>query len=59
MYLRIVGRKKDRNITPLLRSTSTAMFVLLHQEAKLAPVQHFNPLEDSSSSHASSTSCQG
>ena len=57
MYLRVVGRKKDRNITPLLRSTSAAMLVLLHQDAKLAPVQHLDPLEDSSSSHASSASC--
>ena len=59
MYLRVVGRKKDRNITPLLGSTSAAMLVLLHQDAKLAPVQHLDPLEDSSSSHASSASCQG
>src|SRR6202012_6270275 len=40
--------RKNRNITPLLRSSSTAMFVLLHQEAKLTAVQHLNPLEDSS-----------
>ena len=36
-----------------------AMLVLLHQEMKLTPVNHLNPLEDLGSSHAMSTSCQG
>ena len=49
--------KGKRNITPLLRSTSAAKLVLLHQEAKPTPVHHLNPLEDPGPSHATSTSC--
>ena len=34
------------------------MFVLLHQEAKLALVDGFNPLKGLGSSHVASTTCQ-
>ena len=35
------------------------MLVLLHQEAELTPVNNLDSLEDSGSSHVTSTSCQG
>ena len=58
MYLRVVGQREEKhNITPLLGLMSAVMLVLLHQEAKLAPVDNFDPLEDSGPSHVVSTSC--
>ena len=53
------AKERKRNITPLLRSTSAVMLVLLHQEAKPTLVHHLDPLEDPGPSHVTSTSCQG